>query len=1004
MPHEHRVEGDGVQFAINPTTRAIASRTSTKLKLVQGDHNSERITFEMPRYVDGHDMATAESVQIHYVNGDSEGRYEVEDLHVSEADPRNVEFSWLVSRNATKNADSLEFMVKFRCYDDADVVYEWNTAEYAKVTVVEGMDNNEEIVEEFPDVIEQWKNEIEELVPATVNKALEQAKESGEFDGDPFTYDDFTPEQLEALRGPQGEKGEKGERGDNGVSATHQWVGTKLVVTSYGGTSAADLQGPRGPQGDKGDEIESIAAKRTSNGPGEENIWTVTMSDGRKYDLSVYNGTQGPKGVGIKEIKTQTTSADGMPNVMTVVLTTGEEVPFSVRNGHKGSAFKYEDFTSEQLAALTGPKGPAGEEGPQGPKGDTGMSAYQIARYYGFEGSEADWLASLVGKDGQAGVISHASVAVHDGVGVPRAKVQMGGTPEDRSLYFDFFNLKGEKGDKGDKGDPGSGGGVTSWNDLTDKPFYEVTETEEILPESVLDDIKSLEGTELSRSVAEKLVGRSSVKVVFDGVEYESAVYPASAGGETMFLVGNGSKFGADSKYPNTGEPFAIVFGTVGIAYAPSDIGDSTVAIYEVDSTVYPIDGKFLPEGTPWVQGGTVDYVLEEQTLTFDPNVEGFPITEPFELNEGTMYNVVINGDELTGTAFSGKEIFGEDYTVLVNDGADMMTGVGLVLGVIAYNEPVEGVYGTVITVSPDTEITLSVYSKTEIVHKIDNRCLPEGYPYVIEGAVDVLAECNPTYLEEDGFFIIDGDLSITVGETYIVSWNGVEYTSTAKEPVEGLVTLGNLSAMGEDFGDTGEPFIFARENAWLVLPLDGTTELTLAVKASGGAVKKMDNKFLDLAWLPVVKEDFVEVLPPTEGNVTPWDEAGTSSNIGFVVPSIELVVGDTYIVGWDELKYRVTAFQGQYGPAIGNPSLTEDGEDNGLPFEVAVRDDLGGATLAYAKMWADDESARDGSVVVSIGHVEGVPNKMPEEFLPDTVATKAYVDEMLGVIENGAY
>lgn len=28
--------------------------------------------------------------------------------------------------------------------------------------------------------------------------------------GDPFTYDDFTPEQLEALRGPKGDKGDQG--------------------------------------------------------------------------------------------------------------------------------------------------------------------------------------------------------------------------------------------------------------------------------------------------------------------------------------------------------------------------------------------------------------------------------------------------------------------------------------------------------------------------------------------------------------------------------------------------------------------------------------------------------------------------------------------------------------------------------------------------------------------------------------------------------------------------
>ena len=40
--------------------------------------------------------------------------------------------------------------------------------------------------------------------------------------------------------------------------------------------------------------------------------------------------------------------------------------------GEKGDAFTYEDFTAEQLAALTGPQGPKGEQGIQGPRGETG--------------------------------------------------------------------------------------------------------------------------------------------------------------------------------------------------------------------------------------------------------------------------------------------------------------------------------------------------------------------------------------------------------------------------------------------------------------------------------------------------------------------------------------------------------------------------------------------------------------------------------------------------------
>ena len=61
--------------------------------------------------------------------------------------------------------------------------------------------------------------------------------------GDAFTYADFTQEQLEALRGPQGEPGKDGK---DGVSITHAWNGTSLSITSASGTSEMDLRGPEG--------------------------------------------------------------------------------------------------------------------------------------------------------------------------------------------------------------------------------------------------------------------------------------------------------------------------------------------------------------------------------------------------------------------------------------------------------------------------------------------------------------------------------------------------------------------------------------------------------------------------------------------------------------------------------------------------------------------------------------------------------------------------------------
>ena len=67
---------------------------------------------------------------------------------------------------------------------------------------------------------------------------------------------------------------------------------------------------------------------------------------------------------------------------------------------------------SDWLASLVGPAGVPGEpgapgedgaDGSDGADGAPGLSAYEIALQNGFVGTEADWLASLVGPAGAPG-------------------------------------------------------------------------------------------------------------------------------------------------------------------------------------------------------------------------------------------------------------------------------------------------------------------------------------------------------------------------------------------------------------------------------------------------------------------------------------------------------------------------------------------------------------------------------------------------------------------------
>ena len=59
----------------------------------------------------------------------------------------------------------------------------------------------------------------------------------------------------------------------------------------------------------------------------------------------------------------------------------GPQGPQGLRGeqGVQGDPFTYDDFTEEQLAALTGPRGPQGIQGPKGDPGDAGYISFYIA-------------------------------------------------------------------------------------------------------------------------------------------------------------------------------------------------------------------------------------------------------------------------------------------------------------------------------------------------------------------------------------------------------------------------------------------------------------------------------------------------------------------------------------------------------------------------------------------------------------------------------------------------
>ena len=151
--------------------------------------------------------------------------------------------------------------------------------------------------------------------------------------GEAFIYDDFTPAQLEALKGADGAAGADGADGRGIASITAS--GAVATVTYDDGTSNTFLI-PEGPQGDG---ITNITQ-------GQDGTITITVGENDTYTVEAL---QGEDGNGIDNV---TDLGDGS---ILITMTDGTEYTITGLKGPTGA---------------TGATGATGPAGPQGPKGD----------------------------------------------------------------------------------------------------------------------------------------------------------------------------------------------------------------------------------------------------------------------------------------------------------------------------------------------------------------------------------------------------------------------------------------------------------------------------------------------------------------------------------------------------------------------------------------------------------------------------------------------------------
>ena len=134
--------------------RRIKVPDELKRIAVQYDHNIETVTFDCPRYWDGHDMSKM-TVYINYLRADrGRGQFEAKNVVVDDYDPDLMHFDWIISRNASLVKGKLVFLVCIVKTDEiGEEEHHWNSELCEDIYVSEGLECSEAITTGYADVI-----------------------------------------------------------------------------------------------------------------------------------------------------------------------------------------------------------------------------------------------------------------------------------------------------------------------------------------------------------------------------------------------------------------------------------------------------------------------------------------------------------------------------------------------------------------------------------------------------------------------------------------------------------------------------------------------------------------------------------------------------------------------------------------------------------------------------------------------------------------------------------
>lgn len=188
------------------------------------------------------------------------------------------------------------------------------------------------------------------------------------------------------------------------------------------------------------------------------------------------------------------------------------------------------------------------------------------------------------------------------------------------------------------------GGGVTSWNDLTDKPFYEETSIETIVAEQEYSGFTYLSALGLYGKAGMNwfsLREGEKYTVRWHGEDWPVTALKIAQQGMEAIVLGNEKLLTGESATPV--EPFVVYQITANnycAVCAFDQEASHTFGIFKDNTVIHPLDAKFLPSSvsidlSQYESNGKIvetfaDGTTKTTTVEFDGNGKPVKITDSY--------------------------------------------------------------------------------------------------------------------------------------------------------------------------------------------------------------------------------------------------------------------------------------------------------------------------------------------------------------------------------------